>query len=225
MTPTTPNAADAPSTLGTPYHFHRRGILFVVSAPSGAGKSTLLNALRPGADFKYSVSCTTRAPRPGEIDGEDYIFMSRAQFEEGIAEGRFLEHANVHGNLYGTLRDVVLGSLDAGVDVLMDIDVQGARRVRADCEQIQEALADIFIMPPSMEELQHRLIKRGTETAEQIAVRLHNAAEEMERWREYRYTIISGSVEEDLQKFRAIMRAERYQSRRMALTSEPSPQT
>ena len=102
-------------------------------------------------------------------------------------------------------------------DVLLDIDVQGARAIRADGPLIRETLADIFILPPTFEELRHRLIKRGTETPEQIEMRLSNAAEEMECWREYRYTIISGSVEEDLQKFRAIMRAERYLSRRMIL--------
>jgi guanylate kinase len=123
----------------------------------------------------------------------------------------------VHGNYYGTRRDSVLCHLANGVDVLVDIDVQGARAIREDSEPIRDALADIFIMPPSLAELRHRLTRRGTETPEQIEVRLRNAAVEMERWREYRYTIISGSVEEDLQKFRAIMRAERYLSCRMRL--------
>ncbi len=204
-----------------PVHvFRRRGILFVVSAPSGAGKSTLLNALRPTADFTYSISCTTRKPRPGEIDGEDYYFISRDEFEDRIAKGEFLEYANVHGNYYGTRRDTVLTNIEAGVDVLIDIDVQGARNIRNDCDMIRDALADIFIMPPSLTELRHRLIKRGTETPEQIETRLHNAGHEMECWQEYRYTIVTGSVEEDLQKFRAIMRAERYLSRRMTLTYE-----
>lgn len=204
-----------------PVHvFRRRGILFVVSAPSGAGKSTLLNALRPTADFTYSISCTTRKPRPGEIDGEDYYFISHQEFEERIARGEFLEYANVHGNYYGTRRDTVLSNIEAGIDVLIDIDVQGARNIRNDSELVRDALADIFIMPPSLTELRHRLIKRGTETPEQIETRLRNAAHEMECWQEYRYTIVSGSVEEDLQKFRAIMRAERYLSRRMTLTHE-----
>lgn len=198
--------------------FHRRGILFVVSAPSGAGKSTLLNALRPGADFVYSVSCTTRAARPGEISGEDYHFLTAEDFARKLAAGEFLESAEVHGNHYGTLRPVVCEQLAAGVDVLIDIDVQGARQIRADASaDIRASIADIFIMPPSLEELRHRLVKRGTETPEQIEMRLTNAATEMEAWRDYRYTLISGSVEEDLQKFRAIMRAERYLSRRMIL--------
>ncbi len=198
--------------------FHRRGILFVVSAPSGAGKSTLLNALRPGADFVYSVSCTTRPPRPGEIDGEDYHFLTADDFARKLAAGEFLESAEVHGNHYGTRRAAVIDQLAAGVDVLIDIDVQGARMIRSDANaEIRASIADIFMMPPSLDELRHRLVKRGTETPEQIEMRLTNAATEMEAWRDYRYTLISGSVEEDLQKFRAIMRAERYLSRRMIL--------
>ena len=198
--------------------FRRRGILFVVSAPSGAGKSTLLNALRPGADFVYSVSCTTRAPRPGESDGEDYHFLTAEDFSRKLAAGEFLESAEVHGQHYGTLRAAVTGRLAAGVDVLIDIDVQGARQIRGDASaEIRASIADIFIMPPSLEELRHRLVKRGTETPEQIEMRMTNAATEMEAWRDYRYTLIGGSVEEDLQKFRAIMRAERYLSRRMIL--------
>lgn len=200
-------------------HFRRLGILFVVSAPSGAGKSTLLAALRQTPDFVYSVSCTTRAPRPGEIDGEDYYFVTQEEFQRRLAEGEFLEHAQVHGNYYGTLRSTIVQQLHDGMDVLIDIDVQGARQIREDSNAIiRDSVADIFIMPPSMAELRRRLIKRGTETPEQIEIRLHNAATEMELWRDYRYTIISGSVEEDLQKFRAIMRAERYLSQRLTLT-------
>ena len=189
-----------------------------MSAPSGAGKSTLLNALRPGADFGYSVSCTTRPPRPGEIDGEDYHFLTAEDFARKLAAGEFLESAEVHGNHYGTRRAAVIEQLAAGVDVLIDIDVQGARMIRSDANaEIRASIADIFMMPPSLDELRHRLVKRGTETPEQIEMRLTNAATEMEAWRDYRYTLISGSVEEDLQKFRAIMRAERYLSRRMIL--------
>lgn len=198
--------------------FQRRGILFVVSAPSGAGKSTLLNSLRQTPDFIYSVSCTTRAPRPGEVNGEDYHFVSREEFQSRLDAGEFLEHARVHDNYYGTLRGTVLDHVRAGVDVMLDIDVQGARNIREDAhDEIRDAVADIFIMPPSMDELRRRLNKRGTETPEQIEIRMSNAAAEMEVWRDYRYTIISGSMEEDLQKFRAIMRAERYLSRRMVL--------
>jgi len=196
----------------------RRGILFVVSAPSGAGKTTICNALRQTPDFVYSVSCTTRNPRPGEIEGEDYCFLTREEFARRVDAGEFLEHASVHGHHYGTLRSTVISHLNQGVDVLLDIDIQGAAAIRACTDpQIIDALADVFIMPPNREELRHRLLKRATETPEQIEVRLRNAAEEMKSWRLYRYSIISGSVEEDLGKFRAIMRAERYLSRRLLL--------
>lgn len=196
----------------------RHGILFVVSAPSGAGKTTLCDALRQTRDFVYSISCTTRLPRPGEIEGEDYYFLSEEEFTHRIKAGEFLEHACVHGNYYGTSRETVQRNLSGGIDVLVDMDTQGAAMIRhGSNEGIQAALADVFIMPPNLDELRRRLIKRGTESAEQIEMRLRNAAAEMEVWRDYRYTIISGSVEEDLQKFRAIMRAERYLSKRLIL--------
>jgi guanylate kinase len=194
----------------------RRGILFVVSAPSGAGKTTLCEGLRQTPDFVYSVSCTTRPPRPGEVEGVDYCFLSQEDFRRRIGNDEFLEHAEVHGHCYGTLRETVLQNLEKGVDVLIDIDTQGAAMIRNSRDsRIQDALADVFIMPPSLDELRRRLLKRGTETPDQIQLRLKNAGAEMEVWRDYKYTIISGAVEEDLQKFRAIMRAERYLSRRM----------
>lgn len=188
----------------------------MLSAPSGAGKTTLCDALRQTPDFTYSVSCTTRGPRPGEIDGADYHFLSEKEFLERLENDEFLEHAFVHGNRYGTLRETVLRNLGNGIDVLIDIDTQGAEMIRnSGNAEIRAAVADVFIMPPNLEELERRLIKRGSETPEQIEMRLKNADAEMELWRDYRYTIISGSVEEDLQKFRAIMRAERYLSKRL----------
>jgi guanylate kinase len=196
--------------------FSRYGILFVISAPSGAGKSTLCAALRQTPDFVYSVSCTTRSARAGEINGEDYVFVTEAEFLARVKAGEFLEHARVHEHYYGTLRKPLLHNLQNGVDVLIDVDTQGAEAIRnCDDEFIRGALADVFIMPPNLDELRRRLIKRGTETLQQIELRLNNAAREMELWREYRYTIISQSVEEDLQKFRHITRAERYLSRRL----------
>lgn len=198
--------------------FSRYGILFVVSAPSGAGKSTLCDALRQTPDFVYSVSCTTRPPRAGEIEGEDYHFLSQSDFFARVEAGEFLEHAEVHGKYYGTLRDPIVGNLKKGVDVLIDIDTQGATAIREyEDPFVRQALADVFIMPPDLEELGRRLTKRGTETPAQIEVRLQTAAREMEHWRDYRYTIISQSIEEDLTKFRHIMGAERYLSSRMNL--------
>lgn len=200
--------------------FSRYGILFVVSAPSGAGKTTLCDALRQTPDFVYSVSCTTRPPRAGEIDGEDYHFISLDEFLARLAAGDFLEHAKVHDHYYGTLQRPVVENLRAGVDVLVDIDTQGAATIRSCADSfVRAALSDVFIMPPHLEELRRRLTKRGTETGEQIELRLQNAAREMQLWRDYRYTIISKSMEEDLQKFRQIMGAERILSRRMALVS------
>jgi len=200
----------------------RRGVLFVLSAPSGAGKSTLREGLQRDGGFVYSISCTTRAPRPGETHGKDYFFLSTAEFERRVAAGEFLEHAQVHKNCYGTLQSTVLESLRQGVDVLLDIDVQGAAMIRAnEHPEIREALADVFLMPANLDVLRQRLAKRETETPEQIALRLHNAEIEMRHRRSYRYTIITGSIEDDLNNFRAIMRAERLASRRLLLETEP----
>ena len=197
-------------------HFGRTGILFVVSAPSGAGNTTLCDALRQTSDFVYSVSCTTRPPRASEIDGEDYRFISEVDFVARISGDQFLEHAKVHEHRYGTLREPIVSNLKQGIDVLIDVDTQGAAVIRNyDNKFIRDALCDVFIMPPDLEELRRRLIKRGTETNTQIELRLKTAAREMVLWRDYRYTIISKSIEEDLQKFRNISRAERYLSRRL----------
>ena len=197
---------------------NRDGILFLISAPSGGGKSTLLKMLSDEPDFVYSISCTTRAPRPGEVDGRDYHFLSVAEFERRIAADDFIEHANVHGNFYGTLRQTILGSMGSGRDVLMDVDIQGAAKIRADAdERLQAALVDIFLMPPSMDEVRRRLLKRGTETPEQLDVRLRNAKTEMAAWRNYRYTILSGTPMQDFENFRAIMQAERMRASRMML--------
>jgi guanylate kinase len=194
----------------------RQGILFVISAPSGAGKTTVVQALRKAGNFFYSISCTTRAPRVGEINGEHYRFLSVADFHTRIDAGDFLEYAKVHQDLYGTLCEPVLTNLEKGVDVLIDIDTQGAATIR-NCDDpiIRQALADIFIMPPNVEELRRRLMKRGTETTQQIESRLATAMREMELWRDYRYTIVSGSVEQDLENVRNIMSAEKFLSRRL----------
>ena len=193
--------------------------MFVISAPSGAGKTTLCDALRQTPDFVYSVSCTTRLPRAGEIEGDDYHFLSEKDFLSRVDAGDFLEYANVHGRYYGTTREPLISNLQNGVDVLIDVDIQGAAAIRnADDETIRRALCDVFIMPPDLDELRKRLTKRGTETPEQIESRIVTAAREMELWRDYRYTIISKSMEEDLLKFRNIMGAERYLSRRLKLS-------
>jgi guanylate kinase len=196
-------------------NLRRSGILFVLSAPSGAGKTTLCDALRQKPDFAYAVSCTTREPRPGEVHGEDYFFVSREEFDRMVAAGEFLEHALVHGNFYGTPRSSVLANLQAGRDVLMDIDTHGADSIRqCDDPTILEALVDVFLLPPGLDELRRRLEKRGTESVQEINTRLANAAREMIHWPRYRYTIISRSIEENLATFRSIVEAERARSRR-----------
>ena len=145
-----------------------------------------------------------------------YHFLSHADFLAKLEAGDFLEHAQVHGDYYGTLREPVLSNLKNGVDVLVDIDTQGAATIRnSDDPIVRQSLADIFIMPPDVEELRRRLMKRGTETTQQIESRLATARREMELWRDYRYTIVSGSVEEDLENVRNIMSAETFLSRRL----------
>ena len=141
-----------------------------------------------------------------------------ADFSARIKAGDFLEHARVHEDLYGTLREPVLTNLKNGIDVLIDIDTQGAATIRnSDNPIVRQAMADIFIMPPNIEELRRRLAKRGTETAQQIEARLATARREMELWRDYRYTIVSGSIEEDLERVRDIMSAETFLTRRLTL--------
>jgi len=194
----------------------RSGFLGVVSGPSGSGKTTLCRKAVEQAGCQYSISCTTRAPRPGERDGVDYHFMSKDAFLERTLRGEFLEWARVHGNFYGTRREDVVRHLEAGRDVIMDIDVQGAQLVRA-CEDsfVREAVVDIFILPPSMEELRARLSGRGTESEDQLRLRLYNAFEEMRHWREYKYTIISGTPEEDLRRFLGLLEAARLRTSRL----------
>jgi len=197
--------------------FQRSGLLCVVSGPSGSGKTTLCRRFSesdPGA--VYAVSATTRAPREGERDGIDYFFLGRGEFEARIAGGEFLEYAEVHGRLYGTLKSEVVGHLAAGRDVLMDLDVQGAALVRASGDPvIRAALVDIFILLPSDEELVERLRGRGTETDEQLALRLRNAREESRHWPEYRYTLVSRDRETDFATFRSILVGERCRSSRL----------
>ena len=188
----------------------------MLSAPSGAGKTTLLDAVRQTTEFVYLISCTTRPPRTGELEGEDYRFLSEEEFQAHVKADDFLEHATVHGYRYGTLLRPITENLSNGRDVLIDIDTQGASTIR-NCKDpfIREALVDIFLMPPNVDELRRRLTKRGTETVKQIETRLGNAIREMESWPQYRYTIISRTTDEDVEKFRHIMNAERYLSRRL----------
>ena len=188
----------------------------MVSGPSGSGKTTLCRRLADEKEAHYSISCTTRLPRDGEIDGKDYHFLTTKDFQSRIDAGEFLEHAKVHENYYGTLKTEVANQLAVGIDVVMDIDVQGANQVRSCSDsQIKVALIDLFVMPPSEEELRSRLTGRGTDAEEVIALRMRNALEEMEHWPEYSYRLISATREEDYLNFKSLMVAERLRVSRL----------
>lgn len=194
----------------------RKGILLVVSGPSGSGKTTLCRRLADEGEARYSVSCTTRPARPGEINGRDYHFLSHEEFIAKRDAGEFLESAEVHGNLYGTLKSEVIGPLSEGTDIVMDLDVQGAAQVRACADAgIRLSAIDLFVMPASEEELRARLSGRGTDSAEVIALRMQNALEEMRYWPEYTYRLISGDREEDYSRFKSLVIAERLRVTRL----------
>lgn len=190
-------------------------LLIVLSAASGAGKTTLCQRwVAESGGLVPSVSCTTRAPRPGEVPGQAYHFLAEADFLRRVAAGDFLEHARVHGNYYGTLRETVLGALLKGQDIVMTIDVQGAAQLRLQAlapdthPLIRNGFTDVFIVPPSFAVLRQRLTGRGTDSEAVIATRLHNAAGEMERWREYRYVVVNDDLESALLRLQAIRQAE-----------------
>jgi guanylate kinase len=188
-----------------------RGHLYVIAAPSGAGKTSLLRALlqrRP--NLAFSVSCTTRAPRPHEQDGRDYHFVGRAEFERLVKADAFIEHADVFGNLYGTLRATVESALAEGRDLILEIDWQGANQVR---RRLPEAI-QIFILPPSRSELEARLRKRGTDSPEAIARRLAESVSEMSHWREFDYVVINGDFDQALAEIEAIFDGRGIASRR-----------
>ncbi len=197
----------------------RTGLIIVVSAPSGGGKSSLCQRLLNWSpSMVYSVSCTTRAPRGGEQHGQDYFFLTAAEFERRIAAGDFLEHAQYNGHYYGTPRQCVEEQLASGKDVLLDIEVQGAgqlmERVRGGGFAYPEALVTIFLMPPSLELLESRLRRRATDSEETIRKRLTLAQREMTHWREYDYVIISGHLDDDFAQGKAIVIAEKCRTTR-----------
>ena len=189
----------------------KRGHLYVIAAPSGAGKTSLLKALmarRPGVEF--SVSCTTRNPRPGETDGRDYHFIGRKDFERLVGAGEFIEHANVFGNLYGTRRSVVEAALAEGRDLILEIDWQGAKQVR---ERLPEAI-QIFVLPPSRAELESRLRKRGSDSEDVIARRLRESTLEMLHWSDFDYVIVNRDFDQALAELGAIFDGRGEASRR-----------
>jgi guanylate kinase len=189
----------------------------VVSAPSGAGKSSLCKRLvETFPQMIYSISCTTREPRGNEQDGVHYHFLSEEEFCTRIKRDEFLEHALVHGNRYGTLKQTVVDALSQGLDIIMDIDVQGAKQIRLACEEmdednvIKQSLVDIFIAPPSMEELQRRLCGRATDRVEVIEKRMRNATEEMKHQPYYQYTVVNDEFEKAVDELQKIIEREHH---------------
>jgi guanylate kinase len=191
----------------------RLGQLIVVSGPSGTGKTTLCRKACDDGLAVFSVSCTTRQPRPGEVDGKDYFFLEESDFLTRVEQGELFEHARVHDRWYGTLKSHVYENLRRGIDVLLDIDVQGAIQVRA-CqdELVHRCLLDLFILPPSLEELRNRLAGRATEDAAAFELRMKNAEAEMEHWRDYQHVLISDTRESDNARFRALLTAGRLRA-------------
>ena len=183
-----------------------RGTLFVVSSPSGGGKGTIIeHVLEKVENLSYSVSYTTRAPRSKETAGREYFFVSRDTFEEMIAAGEFLEWACVHGNFYGTAKNQILQETAAGADIILELDVQGAASVR----QLLMDSVSIFILPPSYEVLKQRLIARGTDSPEELQVRLRRAPEELREYSNFDYVIINDEVEKAARQLASIIYAER----------------
>ncbi len=197
------------------------GLIVIISAPSGAGKTTLLRRVMeelPG--LRFSVSYTTRPPRANEREGEDYHFISPSIFQNMVERNEFLEWAEVLGNRYGTARENLSRLKSEGVDLILDIDTQGARRV---VEQIEPAIL-IYVLPPSLESLQERLTKRGFDSPERIRFRLANAKRDMEEARWYHYVILNDRIEETVEKLKAIIMAERCRKNKNALLQEKMKQ-
>ena len=194
---------ETPRTIS---HATPRGMLFVVSSPSGGGKGTIIrHVLELVENLSYSVSFTTRAPRQGEVDGREYFFVSRETFEDMVAAGEFLESACVHGKLYGTAKNQIIEETNAGADIILEVDVQGAASVR----QLRMDSVSIFILPPSYDVLKQRLIARGTDSAEELEVRLRNAPEELKQYSAFDYVIINDEIDRAVAQLASIIYAER----------------
>ena len=188
-----------------------RGLLIVLSGPSGAGKGTVRSGLREIVAINYSVSATTRAPRPGETEGEDYFFMSSAEFEKMISENEFLEWAKVYDNYYGTPAKFVEKLLREGQDCILEIDTQGAEQIKKN----MPGAVMIFIAPPSLFELEQRILRRGTESSKEIKIRMSCAKKEMECVTNYDYIVVNEEVESSVKKVLSIINAEKCSVRRI----------
>jgi guanylate kinase len=202
------SARKAPSTWGS---------VIVISAPSGAGKSTLVKRLMAAVpDLAFSVSYTTRPPRPGEKNGREYFFISRQRFEAMVARDKFLEWAEVFGHLYGSAKKQLLAAQKAGQDILLDIDVQGHRQVR---EQLPDAVS-IFVVPPAFRELESRLRHRHSDSPEVIRRRLDTARKEITHWPEYDYLVVNDDLLAATQALRAVVIAARFRQKSQAERAE-----
>jgi len=194
----------------------RRGLLIILSSPSGAGKSTLAKRLLQwDNDIRFSVSATTRAPRVGEEHGRDYYFHTRDEFQTMVAQGDMLEHAEVFGNLYGSPRGPVEGAINQGHDILFDVDWQGGQQIRNSA--LGQHVLSIFILPPSIPELERRLVSRGQDSAEVIENRMEKSHNEISHWPEYNYVLVNQDIDETDTKLKTIITAER-----MRLSQQPS---
>ena len=186
----------------------RRGLLIILSSPSGAGKSTLARGLREwDSDIRFSVSATTRAPRAGEVDGKDYTFISEPDFKRMVTDGQMLEHAHVFGHFYGSPRTPVADAIEAGADVLFDIDWQGAQQI-ANSPMAPHVLS-IFLLPPSIHELRRRLETRGQDSTEVIAKRMTRSCDEISHWDSYDYVLINDDLDRTAEQLRTFVTAER----------------
>ena len=190
----------------------RRGLMFVLSSPSGTGKTTISRMLLAAEDnLRMSVSVTTRPIRPGEVDGKDYNFTDRARFDAMVAEDAFLEWAEVFGNCYGTPRAQIDTGLEAGQDYLFDIDWQGTQQLY---QRAEKDVVRVFLLPPSIAELEHRLSSRGTDSAEVVASRMARARDEISHWDGYDYVVVNDDVESCFATVRTILHAERLRRAR-----------
>ena len=201
----------------------RSGNIIVISGPSGVGKSTLVKRARQALpELEFSISCTTRSPRQGEVDGKDYFFISGDDFEKRVAQGDFIEYAGVFAHRYGTLKSEVLSRIARGADVILDIDVQGARQIRQAAEsdpEIARAVQFIMIVPPDMETLAKRLAGRNSETAESLNLRLSGAAQELSCFRIYDYLVVNDELEHAGEELISLLKSMKMRTK--LVTGEP----
>ncbi len=204
--------------MSTSFHIKRRGFMLVLSSPSGAGKTAISRRiLEDEAEMSLSISVTTRPPRPGEVNGRDYFFVDVPTFEGMVQRNEFLENAKFCGNYYGTPREPVRKALEEGKDILFDIDWQGTQQI---AENAREDLVSVFVLPPSIEELERRLFSRGQDSEEVVRRRMSIAAAEMSHWNEYDYVIVNVDFEESVRNVRSIIQAERLKrGRQVGLAS------